>query len=219
MSIPLVRIYALSLVVVLNVIWLIRTGNSAAVIQPTEPFAESSLRAGTLLIASEHLQSTLFGHAVVLVTTHDENGTIGLILNKPLLVEKPPELDLSGGDPALFFGGPVAPHMLLALIRPQTHQLFEGGVNSDIYIVMGIDDILEAAHDLTPSAQVNLYSGYAGWAPGQIETEIAEGDWIVAPLDDGAVLDIPTEDLWRTLRTRWKGYWASTIQQPRSKLS
>jgi putative transcriptional regulator len=108
--------------------------------------------------------------------------------------------------------------LLLALIRPQSSQL-EDEVNSDIYIVMGIDDILEAAHDLTPSSLVNLYAGYAGWAPGQIETEIAEGDWTVAPLDDGAVLDIPTEDLWRILRTRWKGYWASTIQQPRSQRS
>lgn len=218
MSIPLLRIFALSLIVVLNVIWLVRAGNTAATIQPTEPFIVSSLRAGTLLIASEHMQSTLFGHAVVLITTHDESGTVGLILNKPLLVERPPELDLSGGDPALFFGGPVAPHLLLALIRPQSSQL-EDEINSDIYIVMGIDDILEAAHDLTPSSLVNLYAGYAGWAPGQIETEIAEGDWTVAPLDDSAVLDIPTEDLWRILRTRWKGYWASSIQQPRSQRS
>lgn len=219
MSISLLRISALCLVIILNMAWLIRAGFSAATIQPTEPFIEPSLRAGTLLIASEHMQSALFGHAVVLITAYDENGTVGLILNKPLLEEKPPELDLNGVDPALFFGGPVAPHLLLALIRPQTNSPFEGGINPDIYIVMGLDNILQAASDLTPSAQVNLYAGYAGWAPGQIEVEIAEGDWTVAPLDDGAALDLPTENLWRILRARWKGYWALFISQPQFQLS
>lgn len=208
MSTPLLRLFALSLVLVFNVAWLIREGNSAATIRPTEPLFEASLRAGSLLIASEQMQSVLFGHAVVLITTHDENGTVGLILNKPLMMEPPPDLNFSGMGPALFFGGPVAPHLLLALIRPHPNDLED---NADIYIVMGIDDILEAAHDLTPNAQVNLYTGYAGWAPGQVELEIAEGDWTIAPLDDGAVLDLPTEDLWRILRSRWKGYWASSI--------
>ena len=56
-------------------------------------------------------------------------------------------------------------------------------------------------------AELHAYAGYAGWAPGQLEAEIARGDWIVTPADAESVFDAPPGEVWRDLMRRNAGRW------------
>lgn len=221
MSFPLIGFRILSSVAGLTIACFVATNTGLASTPSMVSVSGSGIHVGTLLIAAEQVHNEMFAHSVVLITAHDDNGTFGLVLNKPLSprTATPPKFDLHQNDPQLFLGGPVGPHLISALIRPVGDHRLDGKVGANIFLVMGVDEILEAAHDSMPLTQLRLYIGYAGWAHSQLELEIANGDWIVATLDDAAVLDIPIEGLWEVLRERWKGYWASIENSSLSRLA
>ena len=222
MSFPLIGFRILSSAAGLTIACFVATNAALASAPSMVSVSGTGIHIGTLLIAAEQVHNEMFAHSVVLITAHDDNGTFGLVLNKPLSprTATPPKFDLhQDDDPQLFLGGPVGPHLISALIRPVGDHRLDSKVGANIFLVMGVDEILEAAHDLMPLTQLRLYIGYAGWALGQLELEIANGDWIVATLDDSAVLDIPIEGLWKVLRERWKGYWASIENSSLSRLA
>lgn len=221
MSFPLFGFRVLSTAAGLTIACLVAASATLASAPPVVAVPGSGIQIGTLLIAAEQVRSEMFAHSVVLIISRDDNGTLGLVLNKPLLprTATSPKFDLHQDDPQLFLGGPVGPHLLSALIRPDGNHRLESEVSANVFLVMGIDEILEAAHDLTPKTQLHLYVGYAGWAQGQLELEIANGDWIAAPLDDPTVLDLPIGELWKVLRERWRGYWVSLEKTSLSRLA
>jgi putative transcriptional regulator len=153
---------------------------------------------GNLLIASPTLRDPNFFHAVVLLVQHDENGCLGLVLNRPLgvsvqsawkqLSESPCEID---GN--LNRGGPCE-GVLMAL-----HTDVEA---ADIHVLDGVQfstakDAIEqiVSHS---NATVRLFVGYAGWSPGQLEAEIANGAWLLTPAANQHVFTIET-GLWESL--------------------
>ena len=160
---------------------------------------------GRLLIARSQVGG-LFAESVIVLVDHGAHGSLGLIVNRPLELsvdELLPELPAARGhaEPA-YLGGPVAQGQLLLLVRasepPPGSALVLEGVH-----VSGSRETLGALLETPgPGVELRAYVGYAGWAPGQLDAEIARGDWLVAPADAAAVFTRAPERLWRELLRR-----------------
>jgi putative transcriptional regulator len=150
---------------------------------------------GYLLVASPTLGDSNFAGAVVFLIHHDDPGAVGVILNRPttLAVERLPQGWTIAGP--VHAGGPVEPEIAIGLADSDAGQ---GGWEQVADSVWLAD--LEAAPETVP--RIRVFSGYAGWASGQLEAEIARGDWIVADVPTGSIFDEAPGDLWRKLHLR-----------------
>lgn len=168
--------------------------------QAQQEFSPRSVEKGVLLVASPSLSDPNFHQTVLLIIEHGRGGTIGLILNRPtnmLLAEALPDLTvLKRTNHRLFAGGPVERTQLVLLFQltrplPDTHQIIDG-----IYI--GTPRVLE--HILPqpkPNETVRAFTGFAGWAPGQLEHEMIERAWGVLPSDIFNIFDHDPTTLWQ----------------------
>ncbi|WP_130798261.1 YqgE/AlgH family protein [Streptomyces otsuchiensis] len=171
---------------------------------------------GRLLVAATALTDPSFRRSVVLVLQHDEDGAIGVVLNRPgdtpvsELLEKWAPL---AGEPAVAFsGGPVALDAVLALaVVPRGAPLGWRRVSGAIGIV-DLDAPPAVLADAVRSLRV--FVGYAGWGAGQLEEELEEGAWYVVDAEPG---DLCVEDptpLWRSVLRRQGGNLAMLATYP-----
>jgi putative transcriptional regulator len=165
---------------------------------------------GKLLIAMPTLADPNFWHTVVLVGVHSsEEGAFGLVINRPLDVELADILDELGEAvprsrfPQVLAGGPVEPNHGFVIYekgdaeRDETALHVNGGVT-----VSGSTETLANLARGDIESRYYLLLGYSGWYPGQLEREIEENSWLVAPLDTTIVFDTPLEERWTAaLRT------------------
>jgi len=162
---------------------------------------------GHLLISNSNLFDPNFRRTVVLIGHHDDDGAVGVVLNQslgvPVREAVPPLGDLvDPGDP-LFDGGPVEPASIVVLadfLDPSRAELLAVGSIGFLPPESG-DDIGEAIR------RARVYAGYAGWGPGQLESELEEESWVTAPaLPDDVFHDDPGR-LWEdVLRRLGRGY-------------
>lgn len=136
---------------------------------------------GHLLIAGSGLWDPNFRRAVVLIGHHDEGGAVGVVLNRASEVavgEAVPALaGLAPLDEPLFIGGPVRPEAAVVVAdfeRPELIELVALGSIGFLPEESGPDEI-------GGIRRARVYSGYAGWGPGQLEAELGQGSWIVEP--------------------------------------
>lgn len=173
------------------------------------PLAAQTVANGVLLVASPELEDVTFARTVVLVLRHDaENGTVGLIINRPTNLQPAivfPELEASLGNYAgnLFRGGPIAATRVLSLVRGLAAATVQGPEVLD-RVFLSID--AEALADMTRLAEgtddLRLFAGHAAWVPGQIEAEIAAGGWKVLPGEADLVFAAEPGELWTELERR-----------------
>src|SRR5690348_316367 len=141
---------------------------------------------GMLLVAMPALSDPTFAGTVVYVLDHSDNGTLGVVLGRPSQVEirdvLPGWCDLAV-EPAVFHvGGPCETDTALCLaVSPAVDPVGGGAlrrVAGDVYLVDldGDPDALAGA-----ISGLRVFAGYAGWSPGQLATELAEGAWAVVP--------------------------------------
>lgn len=172
----------------------------------------SAVLAGSLLLAHPSLKDAHFRRTVVLLSTHDADGAMGVVLNRPL------EKSLGELDPAfalgelaqvpLFEGGPVqTSQVILCAWRP--HPDHEG-----YQLMFGIDP--EKAAELSREEGVHLraFLGYAGWTGGQLENEMKQNTWVVSPLVADLLDDAPDERLWRDLLGQLDHEWKLLADEP-----
>ena len=147
-----------------------------------------SLR-GRFLIAAKRLRDDNFYKTVVLLLEHGEQGAMGLVINRPSSIKVAHALaghfDLPLTDDVVFGGGPVEPSALVILHDDSAFQdnspsvlpgLFVGGSPDAFEQVIG-----EAAASDSFKHSFRVFSGYSGWGVGQLEGEIARGDWLIHP--------------------------------------
>ena len=155
---------------------------------------------GSLLIAVPALYEPNFYRTTVLVCDHDDEGSLGLVLNRP--TEAPVAEYLPGWDeyladpPVVFVGGPVSPETAVGLARLHDPEPFEGW--TPIAGSLGLLD-LSLAVDAVPAhiATLRVFSGYAGWGPGQLDAELDEDGWFVVSAADEDPFRPDAADLWR----------------------
>lgn len=157
--------------------------------------------AGRFLIATKQVQGG-FAESVILLIDVDSGGAMGLIVNHPtklpLAKLLPDVASLRGhGDP-VYLGGPVQPDHLMLLIRSKTAPPGATHVTGDVY-ASGSAATLRALAGKKGGATFRAYVGYAGWAPGQLESEVARGDWLVAPSDADSIFSRDPAGLWHDL--------------------
>jgi putative transcriptional regulator len=165
--------------------------------------AELAPTRGSLLVAGPDVAGREFAQSVVLLLHHGDEGSLGLILNRPTELRARELLDaraeLNGYDETVFVGGPVAPTAIAVLARGI------GGTGSGAQAI--VDDLyvhsdLSVLAEVPPRearALVRLYAGHAAWEAGQLETEIARGDWQVVGGTAEHVFSAAPLTLWRRL--------------------
>lgn len=173
--------------------------------------ADDQTLTSTLLVAMPQLADPNFHRTVMLIVEHDENGTFGLVLNRTvdlLASTLCSSLDVEWqGDPAanIQWGGPVEPNTGWLLInKPMNLDTDDPAISRvgdhDLYLARSIEVLRSAANE--PAGSMRFYLGYAGWGPGQLEAEMAQGAWLVAPHNRGVVFESAEDSAWdKTVRS------------------
>ena len=152
----------------------------------------------TLLIASPQLEDPHFKQSVVLILEHDDEQTVGLILNREsrigcAQIMKRFNLEWHGSHDHLLLGGPVDPKSLWMVHSegwPFDHKTIFNGVS--------VSRSEEALSVLCHSREqrLNVYVGYAGWGAGQLEREIQEGSWLTVDIDADFIFETDRNEMW-----------------------
>ena len=151
---------------------------------------------GFLLVASPDLLDPNFRQTVVLILHHDDEGSYGLVLNRPLgksLGDVLPDVDPRSVDVPVLQGGPVQTDMLQFVSGREV-----GGrvVLPGVVVGVSLEECLESG---VVGDGLRAYAGSSGWGAGQLERETSEGSWIVTPGEQRHVFGIPAEELWATV--------------------
>jgi putative transcriptional regulator len=155
-----------------------------------------SLR-GHLLVASPHLPDPNFEHTVVLMVQHNDQGALGLVLNRPSdnrlrdvweeVTNEPCDADQS-----ILVGGPV-PGPLMAIHTRMNCS--EEEIQPGIYFATQRDNMERLVRE---NAQPFLvFSGYSGWGEGQLEAELKAGGWLTCPAEYDFVFPPIGDDVWK----------------------
>ena len=177
------------------------------------------LRAGQLLVATPALVDPNFDHTVVLLLDYDENGALGVVLNRPSLVpvgEILSEWSEVVREPGVLFqGGPVGTDSALAVaaLPPGEGESLEPVGWRRMFDSTGIVDLDAPAELISPAVSgMRIFAGYAGWATEQLESEIEEGSWYVVPSAAADLFGADPEGLWMRVLRRQPGElaWVST---------
>jgi len=175
------------------------------------------LEPGKLLVATPALLDPNFERTVVLMLDVDENGALGVVLNRPSTVpvaEILPEwAELVGTPDVLFSGGPVSTDSALAVAAVTAGQDDEPVGFRGLYDSIGIVDLDTPTEILGPAlSRVRIFAGYAGWGQDQLEDEIRSGSWYVVPSTPSDLFGNRPLDLWAGVLRRQPGElaWVST---------
>lgn len=175
--------------------------------------------AGKLLIASLRITEPIFFRTVVLMCAHDENGALGVVINRPLKEEAVarhlPRFEPFAREPAvLFSGGPVETSAALALARWKP--ILDIPAPN---MVVGRTGLLDLSRPLEEVAEgleeVRLFAGYAGWSGGQLEAELQEESWFVVDAAEADVFSANPAELWRQVLLRQPGKLAMFAYAPK----
>ena len=156
----------------------------------------------TLLLSMPQLQDPNFARTVVLLCDFAPEGAFGLVLNRPtdmrasVMVKLDPPV-VSGNELPLCIGGPVEPQRgwILTSAAPEGEDyrtILEG-----LYLSTSptlLRDVLSAR----PAPRARVLAGYAGWGPGQLDSELAHSAWLMADVDLDLVFDVDPDAMWET---------------------
>jgi putative transcriptional regulator len=173
-----------------------------------------SLRA-QLLIASPQLGDPNFARTVVLITEHNDEGAMGIVLNRPAtttVADAAPELEelvLPGDD--VYVGGPVQPSSVIVLAEWETPD------DSAVLVFDGVGFVGAGADPDELGRTVvraRVFAGFAGWSPEQLEAELERDDWILEPAQPDDVFTETPDDLWSDVLERKGGQYALVARMP-----
>ena len=175
---------------------------------------------GRLILATPQLAAPPFRRGVVLVLDHDDSGALGVVLNRPTRIKVADVLPAWGGvaspPDVVFSGGPVSTDAALAVatLVPQAAQAAPLGWQR-LYDSTGLVN-LDAPPELVQGALegMRVFAGYAGWASGQLEDELAEGAWYVVESEASDVYGAEPDGLWRQVLRRQVGELAVVASFP-----
>ena len=158
------------------------------------------------LVAKRGMRDPNFEQTVVLITQPQRGGAWGVIINRPLdhpLSEVFREhAALKGRKDTLFFGGPVRREGLVFLVQSAVAPARATQLLRDVFFTGDAEFINGLLQRPDPTRGLRVYSGHAGWAPGQLQSEIAAGGWHIVPADAEVMFDKDPARIWPELIER-----------------
>jgi Putative transcriptional regulator len=178
------------------------------------PAKDDESLAGSLLLAHPVLRDSTFRRTAILMSSHDDQGAMGVVINRPLNKR----LGELGGDFAfgplsevpVFDGGPVAKRQLI-LCAWRPHPSEDGDA---LQLLFGLDPERAAELASHEGVQLRAFLGYAGWSGGQLEGELARDTWVVADLEPEIIRQRPDETLWRKVLSELDPQWRLLAGEP-----
>jgi putative transcriptional regulator len=174
---------------------------------------DDSLR-GKLLVASPALVDPNFARTVVFMTEHNDEGAMGIVLNRPSETDVGvvvPELsEIAGGEP-IYVGGPVQPEALVLLAEFSNLEAAAWIVVADVGLASADVDLTELAASVRRG---RVYTGYSGWGPGQLEAELGVDSWIVEPPLPAELFPEDPVTLWSNVLARKGGQYSLIARMP-----
>lgn len=171
--------------------------------------------AGQLLLAAPTLLDPNFARTVVLIGMHSEEGAMGVVLNRPSTVsvgEAVPQLeDVPDAAEQLYVGGPVQPSSVVFLaefLEPELAGMLVLGRIGFPAPDADIERLVEA------TARRRVFAGHAGWGEGQLDAEVADGDWIAHPAQPEDVFTDDPRELWGAVLARKGRSYALLARMP-----
>ena len=153
------------------------------------------------LIAMPTLEDPYFSNSLVYICEHNENGALGIIVNRPI------DMNLAGlfdkidikltaeslANLPVYFGGPVQLDRGFVLHRPIGKWQSTLAVNSEVGLTSSRDVLNSVGSEGLP-AEIIVSLGYAGWDAGQLENELAQNSWLTVPAKAEILFDLPPEE-------------------------
>jgi putative transcriptional regulator len=159
--------------------------------------------AGQLLVASPSMGDPRFAGTVILMVRHDKDGAFGIVVNRPIgerplaaILEIIGEKDAAvAGTIRIFAGGPVQPEIGFVIHSGDYQGAGTIEINARLAVSANREILRDIGHGKGP-AQSLIAFGYAGWAPGQLEGELARRDWVIAPGESKLIFDEDRDKVW-----------------------
>jgi putative transcriptional regulator len=183
------------------------------------PEIHKSLK-GQLLLDGGKLRGSFFHQTVVLICQHDPEGAFGLVLNRPSDNQVGDMLTAQLSDllkqQKLFLGGPVQ-REALSYLQTDTF-LADSNVLPNLHLGHSLDSLVEIGESFSPTQQVRVFAGYAGWSAGQLDDEMRREAWLPHPASIDLVFDAKPVALWRKI-LRLKGWQYRLLSETPEDLS
>jgi putative transcriptional regulator len=177
---------------------------------------ENKLARGMFLVADRQLPDPNFRETVVLLIHYGTDGAMGLVINRPVQIDLsivlPGIEELHRGKGTLHLGGPVHPDSLLLLVRTANPPESSTPVFDDVYLSSSRELLQRLMENPAEEERFQLYAGYAGWAPDQLESEYNRGHWHVLNADSVLLFDKESSEIWRELIDRTSVKWVRTTR-------
>ena len=153
------------------------------------------------LIAMPNMTDPNFAGTLTYICDHNPDGALGVVVNRPIdltLGKLFEQIGIALADEQLkpqpaYFGGPVQVERGFVLHRPVGQWNSTLSVNDSVGLTTS-KDILEAVGQGQGPEQIIVALGYAGWGPGQLETEIKQNAWLTVPANPALIFDLPPEE-------------------------
>jgi putative transcriptional regulator len=178
---------------------------------------EKGLAAGQLLLSEPFMFDENFRRTVVLVCEHtEENGTVGLILNKPINLRLNDVVeDFPPFKAKIFLGGPVGTDTLQFLHTLGNKVESSLKLTENLYWGGNFEQVKQMMHDGEITAKdIRFFLGYSGWSPNQLEEELKGNSWIITQATSQHIFGTPYDDLWRTTMKEMGGVYNTMAGYP-----
>ncbi len=174
-----------------------------AALPKTAPEPDSASLAGQFLVAAPEMSDPRFYHAVILMVRHSKDGAFGIIINRPVGERSLASLmdaigaDATGvtGNVRLYSGGPVQPEIGFVVHSLDYRRDATIDIDGRVAMTANLEVLRDIGHDKGPQKRLIAF-GYAGWAAGQLEGELAQGAWFTEPEDPKLVFDDDPAKVW-----------------------
>jgi putative transcriptional regulator len=174
----------------------------------------ASLR-GKLIVASPALGDPNFARSVVLIAEHNDDGAMGLVLNRPSEATVTESVEELGGvvdaGATVFVGGPVQTDAVMVLAEFDDPEQAAAVVLADVGFLPAEADLAELSGR---TRRARVFAGHAGWGPGQLEGELEDDAWIVADAEPDEIFTEAPEELWGEVLARKGGAFALLARMP-----
>jgi putative transcriptional regulator len=174
--------------------------------------AALELAKGRFLVASRDLRDPNFERTVVLLLDYNEMGAMGLVINRPTelsIAKLLPDVEgLEDRKENIWVGGPVATGQMFMLVQASEPPEGSDPVFDDVYVSGSKDLLGRLAAAGGDGAKFRIYAGHAGWAPRQLDAEVARKGWEILPGDADMVFDDSPAEIWPDLIERGAVKWA-----------